>query len=159
MLELNQPAPLSIQVQDQDGKTVALQDYLGKPVVIYFYPKDDTPGCTKEACSFRDYQSELQKLGVQVIGVSADSAEKHQKFIAKYDLNFPLWSDPNKELIDAFGAVGEKKMFGKTFQGIIRSTFALDENGVVIQVWPKVKPADHAQEIIKFFREYLAISD
>lgn len=153
MLQIQETAPLNISVQDQDGNSVSLSEYLGKPVVIYFYPKDDTPGCTKEACSFRDYQSELQDLGVQVIGVSADSPKKHQKFIAKYDLNFPLWSDPDKKLIKAFGALGEKKMFGKTYQGILRSTFALDSEGVVVKVWPKVKPADHAQEILDFFTD------
>lgn len=151
MLQIQDTAPLQIVVKNQDNEQVSLQDLIGKPVVIYFYPKDDTPGCTKEACSFRDYQSELKDLGVQVVGVSADTPVKHQKFIDKYDLNFPLWSDEDKELISAFGAIGEKKMFGKSYQGILRSTFALDENGTVIQVWPKVKPADHAQEIIKFF--------
>ena len=151
MLEKNQAAPLDIKVFAQDGSEVSLREMLGKPIVLYFYPKDNTPGCTKEACSFRDFNSELQELGIQVIGVSADSVESHKKFTAKHELNFPLWSDPEKKLLKAFGALGEKSMFGKKYIGIIRSTFALDKDGTVIQVWPKVKVANHTQEVLEFF--------
>ena len=118
-----------IELHDQAGNTVSLQQLLGKPVVLYFYPKDDTPGCTKEACDFRDITPQLQKLGVQVIGVSADSVESHAKFADKYSLSFPLWSDPEKKLLTEFGAIGEKSMFGKKFLGIKRMTFILDEAG------------------------------
>ncbi len=152
MLEINQKAPLDIQVFAQDGSKVSLRDFLGKPVVLYFYPKDNTPGCTKEACNFRDFNTQLQDLGVQVIGVSADSVESHTKFTAQHNLNFPLWSDPEKNLLKAFGALSEKSLFGKTFLGIVRSTFALDENGIVVQVWPKVTVANHTQEVVEFFK-------
>jgi peroxiredoxin Q/BCP len=152
MLKINQTAPLDIKVTAQDDSEVSLRDMLGKPVVLYFYPKDNTPGCTKEACSFRDFNTELQELGIQVIGVSADSVKSHNNFFEKHTLNFPLWSDPEKKLLEAFGALGEKSMFGKKYIGIIRSTFALDESGKVIQVWPKVKVANHTQEVIEFFK-------
>lgn len=152
MLKINESAPLQITVADQKGKSVSLKDLLGAPVVLYFYPKDDTPGCTREACEFRDYNSELQKLKVQVIGVSADSVVSHQKFSEKYALPFPLWSDPEKKLLEAFGAIGEKSMFGKKYIGIKRMTVALDENGTVIQIWQKVTPSTHAKEVVKFFK-------
>jgi len=152
MLQTNQNAPLDIQVLAQDGSTVSLRDLLGKPVVLYFYPKDNTPGCTKEACSFRDFESELQELGVQVIGVSADSVESHNKFSEKHNLSFSLWSDPKKELMQAFGVINEKSLFGKTVLGIMRSTFAIDATGIILKVWPKVQVANHTQEVIEFFK-------
>ncbi len=153
MLKLNQTAPLDLEVQDQDGKQVSLRFLLGKPVVLYFYPKDDTPGCTKEACEFRDSTSQLKNLGVQVIGVSADSVQSHAKFSEKYQLSFPLWSDPEKKLLTEFGVLAEKSLFGKKFIGIKRTTFALDEFGKIIQVWEDVKPAIHAQEVLSFFEQ------
>lgn len=153
MLQIGESAPLTITVQNQIGEDVSLEDLLGKPVVLYFYPKDDTPGCTKEACEFRDYNEDLEKLGVQVIGVSADSVKSHVKFIDKYQLSFPLWSDPEKKLIEAFGVLVEKSMFGKKYMGIARSTFILDEDGKIIQVWPKVDPRVHAREVLDFLQK------
>lgn len=152
MLKVGELGPLDIKVLDQNQNPVSLSNLLGKPTVIYFYPKDNTPGCTKEACSFRDFNNDLKKLGVQTIGVSGDSPESHLKFTDKHDLNFPLWSDQNRNLISAFGAVGQKSMFGKIYQGILRMTFALDEKGTIIKIWPKVKAENHAQEVWKFFQ-------
>lgn len=151
MLQIGESAPLTITLFNQNGEKASLRDLLGKPVVLYFYPKDDTPGCTKEACEFRDHNEELEKLGVQVVGVSADSVKSHAQFTEKYQLSFPLWSDPEKKLIQAFGVLVEKSMFGKKYMGIARSTFILDENGKIIQVWSKVDPKEHAQEVLEFF--------
>ena len=152
MLQTNQKAPLDIKVLAQDGSRVSLSDLLGKPVVLYFYPKDNTPGCTKEACSFRDFESELQEFGVQVVGVSADSVASHIMFSEKHNLSFPLWSDSEKELMQAFGVVNERSLFGKTVLGIVRSTFAIDATGIILKVWPKVQVANHTQEVIEFFK-------
>lgn len=151
MLNVGNIAPLNIEVLDQEGRPISLSMILGKPIVIYFYPKDDTPGCTTEACGFRDYNSQLESLGVQVIGVSGDSPESHQKFTQKHKLNFALWSDPGRKLIAAFGALGEKSMFGKKFLGIKRMTFILDDRGVITKVWSKVNTKTHAREILDFF--------
>lgn len=140
-----------IELQDQEGKTVSLQLLIGKPVVLYFYPKDDTPGCTREACEFRDITPQLEKLGVQVVGVSADPVQSHAKFAQKYQLPFPLWSDPEKKLLKQFGAIGEKSMFGKKYIGIKRMTVILDAFGNRIKVWENVNPATHAQEVLAFF--------
>ncbi len=142
-----------IELHDQAGNTVSLQQLLGKPVVLYFYPKDDTPGCTREACDFRDITPQLQKLGVQVIGVSADSVESHARFAQKYSLPFPLWSDPEKKLLTELGVVADKSFFGKVFVGMKRMTFVLDEAGKVIKVWENVKPAIHAKEVLSFFEQ------
>ncbi len=136
-------------LKDADGKEVKLSDFAGKKKVIYFYPKDDTPGCTKEACGFRDVYAQIAKKGAVVIGISADPVEKHAKFRDKYQLPFILLSDPDMKVIKEFGAAGEKKMYGKTFFGIIRSTFILDEQDRVTHVFPKVKPEGHAEEILK----------
>ena len=121
-------------------------------VVLYFYPKDNTPGCTKEACEFRDAEAEMKKLGARVIGVSKDSPKSHQNFADKYNLNFELWSDQDHQLIEAFGAWVQKKKFGKTYMGIARSTFILDPEGKIIKVWENVKPEGHAQEVLEFLR-------
>jgi len=136
-------------LEDNDGNSVSLKDFAGKKVVVYFYPKDDTPGCTKEACSFRDNYDAILAKGAVVIGISADSVKSHSGFKKKYDLPFHLLSDPQKSVIQLFGAWGEKSMYGKTYEGILRSTFILDETGKVIKVYPKVKPAEHAEEILK----------
>ncbi|MFH2118498.1 MAG: thioredoxin-dependent thiol peroxidase [Candidatus Paceibacterota bacterium] len=152
MLKPNTLAPLDIAVQDAQGKTISLKNTLGKYLVLYFYPRDNTPGCTTEACNFRDTNDELKKLGVRVIGVSKDSPESHQKFAKKHRLNFELWSDPNHQLLEAFGAWGEKKRFGKIYQGIIRSTFIIDPQGKIIKVWEKVKPDNHTAEVLEFFK-------
>lgn len=149
MLQPPASAPLDIVIQDQNDKAVSLRDLLGKWVVLYFYPRDNTPGCTTEACSFRDANQELKKLGVVVIGVSKDSAKSHQKFAQDHKLNFPLWSDPNHALLEAFGAWGEKKFMGKVFMGILRSSFLIDPQGTIVKTWEKVTPNDHATEVLE----------
>jgi peroxiredoxin Q/BCP len=140
-------------LKDAKGTDVHLRDFAGKRKVIYFYPKDDTPGCTKEACGFRDVYSEIINRGAVVIGISADSIEKHQKFQKKYNLPFILLSDPDMKVIREFGAAGEKKMYGKTYFGILRSTFLLDEENRITHVFPKVKPEEHAQEILSVLKK------
>ncbi len=148
MLKEGDTAP-AFALQDQNGNTVSLSDFAGKTVVVYFYPKDDTPGCTKEACGFRDSYADLTARGAVVLGISADSPDSHAKFVGKYDLPFTLLSDPDKTVIQAFGAWGVKKMYGKEYEGIMRSTFVIGPDGVITKVFPKVKPADHAAEILK----------
>ncbi len=152
MLKTNDQASLNIFVLTSDGQETSLQDTLGSYVVLYFYPKDNTPGCTKEACEFRDAEAEMKKLGARVIGVSKDSPKSHQNFADKYNLNFELWSDQDHQLIEAFGAWVQKKKFGKTYMGIARSTFILDPEGKIIKVWENVKPEGHAQEVLEFLR-------
>ncbi|MBI4535143.1 MAG: thioredoxin-dependent thiol peroxidase [Ignavibacteriae bacterium] len=132
-----------------DGKELSLEDLKGKKVVLYFYPKDDTSGCTKEACSFRDNLSAIKKKGAVVIGVSADSAASHQKFAAKYDLTFPLVSDEDRQLVKKYGVWKEKSMYGKKYMGIERTTFIIDSNGTIIHIFPKVKVEGHTEEILK----------
>ena len=129
-------------LEDAEGKKVSLSDFKGKTVVVYFYPKDDTPGCTKEACGFRDFNKDLQKLGVVVLGISGDGAASHQKFVAKYKLNFPLLSDPDKGVMKTYGAYGEKMMYGKKVIGVIRSTVLVGPDGVVKKHWQKVPSAE-----------------
>ncbi len=133
---------------DQNGETHSLKDYLGKWVVLYFYPKDDTPGCTKEACNFRDSITELTKLNVAILGVSKDSVKSHKKFTEKYHLNFPILSDENREVIQAYGAWGPKKFMGREYEGIIRMTYLINQSGVISKVYEKVNPLTHAQEIV-----------
>ena len=134
---------------DDTGKKVSLSDFAGKKKVVYFYPKDDTPGCTKEACSFRDAYDDILAKGAVVLGISKDSAESHAKFKSKFNLPFHLLADEDQEVINQFGAWGEKTMYGKSYEGIIRSTFILDESNKVIKAYPKVKPEDHAKEILE----------
>jgi peroxiredoxin Q/BCP len=148
MLEAGQKAP-AFSLKDQDGKTVKLSDFKGQQVVLYFYPKDNTPGCTQEACDFRDEASALKKAGAVVLGVSTDSEASHQKFIQKYALNFPLLVDADHAVAEKYGAWGEKQMYGKTFQGLIRSTFLIGGDGKLKQVWPKVKVAGHVKEVLE----------
>ncbi len=136
-------------LKNEADQEISLADFAGKKVVVYFYPKDNTPGCTKEACSFRDNYDAILEKGAVVLGISADSVKSHGNFKSKFDLPFHLLSDPEKEVIKAFGAWGEKKMYGKSYEGILRSTFILDGEGTVIKVYPKVKPAEHAEEILK----------
>ena len=130
------------------GGVVTLSDFRGQRVVLYFYPKDDTPGCTTEACNFRDDYSEIIAAGAVVLGVSPDSVKSHDKFKLKYELPFPLLSDPEHQLAEAYGAWGEKTMYGRTYMGIIRSTFVIDEEGRIVKVFPKVKPKNHSQEVL-----------
>ena len=131
------------------GGTISLSEAAGRKVVIYFYPKDDTPGCVKEACGFRDANEELRAVGVEVLGVSADSLKSHRRFVEKYRLNFPLLSDEEKTVSTAYGAWGEKTAWGKTTVGMRRMTFLIDEEGMIRKVWPKVRPDGHAEEVLK----------
>jgi peroxiredoxin Q/BCP len=148
MLEVGQPAP-DFTLADQDGKPVSLSSFRGKKVVVYFYPKDDTPGCTKEACSFRDNWAELQARGVVVLGVSAQSAASHKKFASKYSLPFPLLVDADHAMSAAWGTWGEKTMYGKKVTGQLRTTFLVGEDGTVRHVWKKPKTDVHAAEILE----------
>ncbi|MBA7565788.1 putative peroxiredoxin [subsurface metagenome] len=125
---------------DQDGKTVQLSDFAGRKLLLYFYPKADTPGCTTQACSIRDAMPDLASLGIAAVGISPDEPAELKKFIDKYGLNFPLLSDPDHKTADAYGTWGEKSMYGKTYEGIIRSSFLLDEQGRVVQAWYKISP-------------------
>jgi thioredoxin-dependent peroxiredoxin len=134
---------------DSDGKIWTMADFKGSTVVLYFYPKDSTPGCTIEACNFRDNYGEFQKKGVRVIGVSPDTAASHSKFRQKHSLPFLLLADPEKTLISAYGAYGEKMMYGKKVHGVIRSTFVIDGNGTITKVFPKVTPLNHAKQILE----------
>lgn len=135
--------------KDQNGKTISLSSFHGKKVVLFFYPKDNTPGCTAQACNLRDHHSDLLNKGINVIGVSADSEIKHQKFIAKYALPFPLIADVDKSIIQAFGVWGEKNFLGKTYDGIHRTTFVIDEKGIVAKRIDKVKTKDHTNQILE----------
>ena len=134
-----------------NGDTIRLKDLRGKKVVLYFYPKDDTPGCTKEACSFRDTFSDFKKQGIEVIGVSTDSEASHKKFTAKYKLPFTLLADTDHSIADAYGVYGEKKFMGRTYLGVKRMTFLIDEKGKVKKVFEKVKPEGHAREVLESF--------
>ncbi len=144
------PAP-QFEGADQNGNIVKLSSYLGKKVVLYFYPKDNTPGCTAEACSLRDNYEELLKQGFAVLGVSPDSVASHGKFAAKYELPFPLIADPEKKILTAYGAYGEKTMYGKKVTGVIRTTFIIDEKGIIEKVIKKVDTKAHAPQIFKLY--------
>jgi len=148
MLEVGTAAP-DFTLKNQQGEDVSLSDFRGQKVVVYFYPKDNTPGCTKEACSIRDNYSDLQVKGAVVLGISADSVKTHAGFSQKYELPFHLLSDPEKSVIKAYGAWGEKKMMGKTYEGILRSTFVIDEQGSISKVFNKVKTAEHGSELLE----------
>ena len=152
MLEEGKKAP-AFTLRDEAGKSVSLGDYAGKDVVVYFYPKDDTPGCTKEACGFRDAWKELQALGVAVLGVSPDGAMSHQRFASKYKLPFPLLSDPAKAVMEKYGAWGEKTMYGKKVIGVIRSTVWIGPDGKVKKHWKRVAKAEaHPEEVLEALR-------
>ena len=141
-------------LQGNDGKTHSLEDYKGKTVVLYFYPKDDTPGCTKEACGFRDLGVSLKKAGAVVLGVSKDGIDSHNKFAAKYKLPFTLLSDPKTEVMKKYGAFGKKMMYDKTAEGTIRSTVVIGPKGEIIKHWPTVKKAEnHPEEVLVFLKE------
>lgn len=136
---------------DQEGKTVSLKDYAGKRVVIYFYPKDNTPSCTVQACNLRDNYAALKKAGIVILGVSADSTKSHQKFIQKFDLPFTLLADEDHKLLNLYGVWGEKKFMGRIYDGIHRTTFVLDENHIIQSIIEKPKTKDHTAEILKVF--------
>jgi peroxiredoxin Q/BCP len=137
------------ELESQNGKKVKLSDFAGKKLLLYFYPRADTPGCTTQACAIRDARDELADLGMAALGISPDKARAQQKFDGKYGLGFPLLSDPDHEVAAAYGAWGEKSMYGKTVEGIIRSSFLIDEDGRIIQAWYKVKPEDTVPKAIK----------
>jgi thioredoxin-dependent peroxiredoxin len=147
MIEEGAKAP-AFSLKDQDGKTVKLSDFAGKQVVLYFYPKDLTPGCTTEACDFRDNNTRLTRAGAVVLGVSPDSEKSHSKFIAKHELTFPLLVDADHAVAEKYGAWGEKSLYGRKFMGIIRSTFLIGPDGKVKKVWPKVKVQGHVDEVL-----------
>lgn len=151
-LEVGERIP-DLTLPADDGDSVRLRDLKGKTTVVYFYPKDDTPGCTREACAFRDRSAELKKLGVQVFGISADDLKSHGKFRDKYSLNFPLLSDVDHRAAEAFGAWQEKNNYGKKYWGIVRSTFLIDSAGVVLKVWPKVNVDGHDAAVIEAVKE------
>ena len=152
MLKEGSTAP-AFKTTDANGETVNLKDFRGQKVVLYFYPKDDTPGCTKEACSFRDAFASYKKKGIAVLGVSPDSETKHQKFITKYNLPFTLLADTDKAIAESYGVWGEKKFMGRTYMGVHRTTFLIDEKGKIKKIFAKVKPEDHASEVLQAFAE------
>ena len=148
MIEEGKKAP-AFTLKNQDGKAVKLSDFAGKNVVLYFYPKDNTPGCTTEACDFRDQHGKLEKAGAVVLGVSPDAEKTHLKFAGKFGLPFTLLADPEHEVAEKYGSWGEKTLYGRKFMGIIRSTFLIGSDGKVAKVWPKVKVAGHVDEVLE----------
>jgi thioredoxin-dependent peroxiredoxin len=150
MLKEGSAAP-QFSTKDANGDTVSLKDLRGEKVVLYFYPKDDTPGCTKEACSFRDAFSKFKKRGIRVLGISPDNETSHKKFTAKYKLPFTLLADTDHSIADAYGAYGEKKFMGRTYMGVLRATFLIDEKGKIKKIFSKVKPDEHANEVLEAF--------
>ena len=150
-LEAGDKAP-AFSLPDQDGKKVALKDLLGKTTVLYFYPADDTPGCTKEACQFNDNLATFSRAGAHVVGISPDGAAKHQRFRDKYGLRFPLLSDPEHKVMESYGAWGEKTLYGKKTTGVIRSTFLLDDKGKVVRAWYNVRADGHAEKVLEEVR-------
>ena len=143
----------NFKVVNQNDKLLSLADFKGKKLILFFYPKDNTPGCTAESCNLRDNHAELKSLGFEVLGVSADSVKSHQKFITKFDLPFDLLADTNKEIIQSYGVWGPKKFMGKEYEGIHRTTFVIDENGVVEKVITKVKTKEHSQQIMELYKQ------
>ena len=151
MLEAGTQAP-AFTLSDQTGKTVSLSDFLGKKVVLYFYPRDNTPGCTRQACAFAQRHEALQAHNAVVIGISKDSVASHLKFAQKYELPFVLLSDPELQAIQAYGVWQEKKLYGKVSMGVVRTTFIIDETGVIEKVMPKVKPDTNAADILAYLQ-------
>lgn len=148
MPEEGKKAP-AFQLKDQHGKSISLSDFKGQHVVLYFYPKDSTPGCTSEACDFRDFSAQFKKLKTVVLGVSPDSQISHEKFAKKYELPFSLLVDADHQVAEKYGAFGEKSMYGKKYMGIIRSTFLIGPEGKILKVWPKVKVTGHVKEVLE----------
>jgi peroxiredoxin Q/BCP len=151
-LEAGKKAP-AFALADQDEKKVALKDFTGAPVIVYFYPADDTPGCTKEACQFNDNLRAFSRAGAAVVGISPQGSASHQKFRAKYGLKFPLLSDPNHKVMEAYGAWGEKTMYGKKTTGTIRSTFLIDPKGVIRRAWYNVRADGHADKVLEELKD------
>jgi peroxiredoxin Q/BCP len=148
MIDAGQKAP-EFSAQDQSGNTITLADFAGKKLVLYFYPKDDTPGCTKEACNLRDNYQSLLENGFAVMGVSPDTSASHRKFADKFTLPFPLLADPDLAITKAYGVWGEKNMYGKKYEGLLRTTFIIDEKGVIESVIKKVQTDNHTNQILK----------
>ncbi|MGB5528427.1 MAG: thioredoxin-dependent thiol peroxidase [Ignavibacteriaceae bacterium] len=151
-LKVGDKAP-SFKLKNQDGKVISLSDLKGKPVVLYFYPKDDTSGCTKEACNFRDEFPKFGKMKAEIIGVSADSVESHKKFAQKYKLPFNLLSDEKKVVLEKYGVWQEKSMYGRKYMGIVRTTFIINGNGKISKIFPKVKVDEHNIEVMEALKE------
>lgn len=147
MLKINEKAP-SFSLPDQNGNAHSLEQYLGKKVLLYFYPKDDTPGCTTEACNFRDGYKEFQDMGLVILGISADSVKSHKKFAHKFELPFPLLSDEDHAICEAYGVWGLKKFMGREYMGITRNSFLIDEKGDILKIYEQVKPPVHSQEVL-----------
>lgn len=152
MLEIGAPAP-DFTLADQDGQDVTLSTLLGRPVVVYFYPKSDTPGCTTQACAIRDQWAEFEAAGAAVLGISPDPVDAQAKFAAKYDLPHRILADPERRVIEAWGAWGDRTVFGKSGMGVLRSTVLVGPDGVVAAVWPKVSPKTHADEVLAAITE------
>jgi peroxiredoxin Q/BCP len=148
VIEKGQEAP-DFTLPDQDGNEVTLSDLRGQPVVLYFYPKSDTPGCTTQACGIRDHRNEYEGTGARVVGVSPDTVTAQKKFAQKYNLDFTLLADENHEVADLYGVWGEKKMYGKTYMGVSRSTFLIDPDGKIVRVFPKVSPKTHDEVVLE----------
>ena len=148
MLKIGDKAP-EFTAKNQEGNDINLADYKGKKVILYFYPKDNTPGCTAEACNLRDNYANLNTKGFEVIGVSPDSEKSHQNFIGKYDLPFNLIADTDKEILKAYGAWGLKKNYGKEYEGVLRTTYVIDEEGKIEKVFNKVNTKDHTEQILQ----------
>jgi len=147
-LKAGDKAPLFEGI-DQDEKKISLTDFLGKKLILYFYPKDNTPGCTAESCNLNDNYDYWLEKGYEVVGVSPDSVESHRKFRKKYGLRFTLISDTDKEILKTYGAWGEKSMYGKKYEGVLRTTFIIDENGIIQEIFSKVKTKDHTNQILQ----------
>jgi peroxiredoxin Q/BCP len=152
MLTEGTKAP-AFSAQDQQGKKVSLADFKGKKLVVFFYPEDDTPTCTEQACNLRDNYALLKANGFEVVGVSPDSVEKHAKYQAKYDLPFTLLADPKHSIIEKYGVWGEKNMYGRKYMGLLRTTFVIDEKGMIVKIFRKPKVRQHAEEIVKNYAE------
>lgn len=152
MLQEGDNAP-DFDAKDQDGNNVKLSDFRGKRVVLYFYPKDDTPGCTKEACSFRDANDVYAEKNIKVLGVSTDDESSHRKFISKFNLPFTLLADTDKKIVNDYGVFGEKNMYGRKYMGVNRKTFLIDEQGKIKKIFNKVDVSEHADEVLKAFGE------
>ena len=152
MLKEGDKAP-DFTAKDQNGTTVSLKDLKGQRVALYFYPKDDTPGCTKEACSFRDADDIYRSKGIKVFGVSVDDEASHQKFISKFQLPFDLLADTDHKIVEAYGVWGEKSMYGRKYMGTMRKTFLIDEQGKIAKIFDKVDVANHADEVLSAFGE------